>query len=416
MSLFNTTLAINDKQTSQKIRNIFLDAYENNTLNNYFREMRYLIKYAEDKQVIQEIWPITPSLMCYFLTYRLKDTSWSCFSSAWAGVTFCHRTAGIDITYLLTDPVLSELRKRVRKIYKPAQDIRDPILLEHYIAYAKKLGVNRANAQTIALFKLFKIVVAQFCGFVGTRGMELFPHKKTIRFLENQRTLRKDDYFIPNDITKKGDIKRKGIHGAFGKDVSWETGLKISEQIFDKTLKHYKIQVYSYKNKSSKVTKKEVILGRTGHKFCDPAYFCWIYQKRFLTQQHIKNRIAKNKLYIPNNYFFNWPDGIACTTDDLKNIFEDIKRKTEIPKELKITAYSARIGLATMMLQRGLSETDVYDYGAWARPTSASSMSGYARMPMKNKIKIPAFICFKKVKYNNLLFSPSEFHRHNNAV
>ncbi len=55
---------------------------------------------------------------------------------------------------------------------------------------------------------------------------------------------------------------------------------------------------------------------------------------------------------------------------------------------MKITPYSARIGLATMMMQRGFTETEIYDFGAWARLKSASAMSGYVRMSLEKRVRL----------------------------
>ena len=47
--------------------------------------------------------------------------------------------------------------------------------------------------------------------------------------------------------------------------------------------------------------------------------------------------------------------------ENAKEFFHKVKRANKWDASYKITAYSARIRLATMMLERGLKESNVYD-------------------------------------------------------
>ena len=408
--IFKSKLARKDPKSAAKILQICSAVYEKATMSAYMREMGYLIKYAISVDSLFDIWPITVDMMQFFLTHRLKHDSFSCFQSAWAGVIFTHRAAGKDCTYLYTNDTLSKYRKDVLKAYGTSEDIRDPILLEHYIEYAKYYAVSRKTATSVPILSLFKVMIAQLCGAVGTRAMIFFPYKKTITFINKLRSLPgKGPFFIPNN--KKSDSqKRKDIQGVFGQDVIFHDYFMEGNGTHNNDLKYYKFVVYSYKNKKCKLDKKDVYLGYTYHEHFDPAYFLRIYLQRIKLSQPRKYLLAKNSKNYSNEFFFRWPTNEPVITTHLTKIFNEIKRVTSIPNDAKITPYSARIGLATMMLQRGLSESDIYDFGAWARPRSASAMHGYIRLPERRKVLMAAFIAHTNIKFDSVLFSPQDFH------
>ena len=114
-----------------------------------------------------------------------------------------------------------------------------------------------------------------------------------------------------------------------------------------------------------------------------------------------------------NNFYFIFPDGTPCTTENITFFFSEVVRANTFEPGYKITQYSARIGLATMMIQRGLKEANVYDYGAWTKPTSKAAMFGYVRMSMEEKIKLPRFICGAPVLFDDIIFSPADFNSNN---
>ena len=240
--------------------------------------------------------------------------------------------------------------------------------------------------------------------------MEFFPYAKTVRFLKNERARTNDPYLIPNETHH---IRRKGFHGVLAKDVTFYDRLNYKNGTSDSSLKYYDCTIYRYKNKKNKTDSKRVILGFSHFKDCDPAQLNYIYRSRLLQLPHIKKQIAKDPRWLSNNFYFIFPDGSPCTTDSVKYIFRELINANKFTYNTKHTTYSARIGLATMMLQRGLKESNVHDFGAWARPKSKSAMMGYVRMSLEDKIKLPRFICTTKVLYDDILFSPADFNANN---
>ena len=260
------------------------------------------------------------------------------------------------------------------------------------------------------MYKLFKVIVALWVGFTGTRAMTLFPYPKTVRFLKNERKKANDPNLIPNENYR---VPRKGFHGVLGKDITFFNQLNYKNGTFNKSLKYYDCKIYRYKNKINKTDTKRVILGFSNSMHCDPAQLMYIYRTRLMELPHIKKHIQNNPKWLSNNFYFIFPDGTPCTTESVKYIFKEVINANTFPPDSKLTTYSARIGMATMMLQRGLKEASVYDYGAWVRPKSKSAMMGYVRMTLEDKIKIPQFLCSAKVIYDDVIFSPADFNSDN---
>ena len=406
---FVSQYASKDPNTAHFLFETDEDYYDYKTIKNYLRAMRQFIYYCVHIQHTTDIFPPSPELLCYYLSSRVnKSKTYGAWTSAWSGIIACLNALGFDLTYLRTAPSIIAYNKKFARIYKHTKDMRNAILLPHYIAYANSLNVSIKTCWQVPLFDLCKVVIAQVLGFTGSRCMELLPYKCNLRFLDNQRKEFNDPFLIPNDNFR---IKRKGFQGVLGTDVTFKNGVKYSNGNIDHSLQHFIFKIYSYKNKKAKIDSKDIILGYTNFPTCDPAQFLFVYRKRLEALPHIQKLFAINSCHYTNNFFFCWPDGSPVTVENAKDIFVDLKAAAKMPKDFKITTYSARIGLPTMMLARGLSETMVYDYGAWARPSSSAAMMGYCRMSLEDRILLPRLVCLKKTLYDDIIFSPADFHR-----
>lgn len=385
------------------------DYYDSKTVSNYIRAMKQFIDYAINVQHTKDIIPPSPNLLCFFLSSRVKTSkSYGAWTAAWSGIIACLNALGFDVTYLRTNETLVKYRTKFARIYGKTADIRNAILLQHYVSYAKSLNVSLNTCWNMPLLKLFKVMIAQIIGFTGTRCMELFPYNKNLKFLQTRRDLTNDPFLIPNENYR---IPRKGFQGVLGKDTIFHNGVKFANGECDYNLKHYTFDVYTYKNKKSKLDSKQVVIGYSDFEWCDPAQLLHVYQLRFSKQYFIQQERMQDKRNYSNNFFFRWPDGSPCTVENVKDILLELKIASKMPLDFKITAYSARIGLPTMMLERGLSETMVYDFGAWARPKSSSAMMGYSRMSLANKVRMVRLLCNKQTIFKDVLFSPADFHQ-----
>ena len=378
-------------------------------MNNYIREIKFLIQYAAKHNCILDIWPISIDVMMFFLTFRLGINSFSSFNNAWSGILFTHRMGGKDCSHLYTSDVLTVYRKNVKKIYGHTEDIRDPILLEHYIEFAKFHNVNKDNVWVVNIASLFRVLIVQICGLVGTRAMALFPYESTVSLINKARSKNKNPFFIPYNDNVDAIDKRRTLQGVFGQDVVFHNAFCESDGKLNYKLKYYQIKVYQFKNQRCLSDTKDVFIGFSYHKWFDPGYFLHIYMKRINNLPTRKRLLQQNFKHYSHQFFFRWPTNEPVLTKHLNNLFIQIQKVTSLAKEKKITPYSARIGMATMLLQRGLSEADIYDYGAWSRPASSSAMFGYIRLPIRRKIMMSAFICFTPVTFEQVLFSPSDF-------
>ena len=204
--------------------------------------------------------------------------------------------------------------------------------------------------------------MAEVYAFLGNRGMELIPNAKHPR--------------------KKGiTIER----------IKW-----IPHVEGDKKLQHWRIDLYAgaYKNKISRMSIKRYVLGRTFHKWVDPALKLRILLSRRVIMARNDHRLRLTK----KSPIFMFSDGSIPNEANLRHLAYRIKRDVQMESDLVVGTHSFRVGLGTMMFERGLSTHMIFSHVGWKPRKEGNAASfRYIKLSTKQRAMIPRYIITKPI-------------------
>ena len=165
-------------------------------------------------------------------------------------------------------------------------------------------------------------------------------------------------------------------------------------------LQHFKLRVRN-KDKSHLNAYKILILGPSIANIC-ALRFLSCYAARTFAQSRSGN--TKLKL-CPNDYVFQWNNENFYTKARLAQYISDSAKLLKFKEPHGYKGHSCREAPATMLAQRGKSDSFIIQYIQWSN--KATSIFGYIRFPEIEFITVPQFIYHTTVSDPTVFWDPT---------
>ena len=294
------------------------------------------------------------------MVYHVTLNSIAVLGSDVAALKFLSKLLGYPSPWS-QDPWYQFMIFGMKKLFKKNQDIRMALKLVHHRKLAKYFNFDRSKLWSIDFNILVYLVIIQVYAFLGNRPAELLPAKTTLYGLKV-----KHNQWIRNPVDDQGVVC-----GSL-----------------------WKVKIVSFKTQKYLHQQRDMILGITNDDVIDPAYFWRVYRQRRvkLARAATNLKIKSGLRLLPDNFEFVFSDGSPVLRSNLmQKIFTILSNIITIPDNQKLTLYSLRIGLATMMAERSIADSVIYEHAGWS-PPNKSSLSYYVRLSETQRAAIPKMI------------------------
>ena len=335
------------------------DSIQWDTAKRYIGQIRIWHQYCKSKNI--SIWnqPTNVKVYCAYLLQRVQQYSINVLTSSMRGITFLYVDLLQQQSPFINNDYFNQFKYKLNKIYGKSPDGRLPITLHHHILFAKYLKINKITAKTANFNNLLYLVVDQVYGFIGWRSGDLIKDNVTTDQVRHYK-------FIYNEKEEK--IR-----------FNWTS-------IINK----------KYKNMINKKDYMFGVLGGTNYLYIDP----WFYLKTYMAR---RPKTKHKKLLV-------WKDGSPFTWENFGQLMTIYKQKIiHLDNKMKITNYCLRIGVATMLQERGVEGPQIDDYMGWKQKTDPSARTTYIRMSRLWKCSIPQSIIDTPIKILGITLKPTNY-------